>query len=147
MVVFGDGGKKALRKEIKALDANANAAVSAVCKIEVGTPRAVMYCAEEDLETVLGIIPGLRAAGLQCTAYKEQRGGGRRNDGGAAPKAQQAGQGLRNASRKVGLCHYYTAGQACPHSRRGQCKFVCYDKQQQPQQHSARRGQPSGWRR
>jgi hypothetical protein len=147
VVVFGEGGKNSLRKAMKALDPEVNAAISAVYKIEVGAPRAVMYCAEEDLDMVLSIIPTMRADGFGCAAYEEQRRGGPRNRGGAAPKAKQAGQGLRNASRQVGMCHYYTAGDECPHSRHGQCKFVCYDQQQQPQQPSARRGQPSGWRR
>lgn len=156
-VVFGDGGKRSLRRILREMDPDVEAAISAVYKIEAGAPRAVLYCAKQDIDMVLGILPTLRADGIGCAAYKEQRGAGRgREEHGVAPsKAKQAELGLRDASRRAGVCHYMTSGQECPHSLRGQCKFTCYDRQQGAQrrqppdrQHSAQRRQPSsGWRR
>ena len=80
----------------------AEAAISAIYKIEVGAPRAVLYCAKQDIDMVLGTLPALRADGIGCAAYKEQRGGGRgrKEHGAAPPKAKQAELGLRDASRR-----------------------------------------------
>jgi hypothetical protein len=141
VVVFGDGSKKSLRRAIRKLDPAVDAVITAVYKIETGTPRAILHCDRGDREVVLAILPGLRADGFGCAAYKEQRGGarGHRDQGGTSPKAQQAEKGLHDASRRAGVCDYMTAGQECPHSLRGQCKYTCYD--------SARQRQPTGWRR
>jgi hypothetical protein len=156
VVVFGNGSKKSLRRAIKEMDPAVETAIKAVYKIEAGVPRAVLYCTETDLEMVLDSLPTLRAGGIGCAAYKEQRGGGsgRKDHDVAPPKAKQAERGLLDASRRAGVCHYMTSGRECPHSLRGQCKFTCYDQQRsaqrrQPsdQQHSAQRRQPSGWRR
>ena len=135
-MVFGDGSKRSLKTAIKKLDPDVR--IAAVDKIDVGEPRAVVYCAEEDLDAVHSLMPGLRADRIPCAAYKEQRGGGRRDKGGASPKVGQADRGLRDASVRAGVCHYMSAGKQCPHSQRGHCRFVCYDKQN----HSAQRGQP-----
>ena len=142
VVVFGDGSKKSLRRAVRALDPTVEAAITAVYKIEAGTPRAILYCNEEDLELVLAIVPMLREDGLGCAAYKEQAGGarGRKDQDKAPPKAKQAERGLRDASLRAGVCKYMATDEDCPY--RGQCKFVCYD-----QQRSAQRRQPSGWRR
>ena len=143
VVVFGDGSKKSLRRAIRALDPKVEATISAVYKIEAGVPRAVLHCAKEDLETVLAVLPVLKTDGIRCAAYEEQRGGrGRRNHEAFPPKAKQAERGLREASQRAGLCHYMAAGQDCPHSLRGQCKFTCYDQQRNAQ----RRQPPPGWR-
>ena len=89
MVVFGDGSKKSLRRSIRALDPAVEAAVKAVYKIEAGTPRAVLYCDEEDLDLVQAIIPMLKADGLGCAVYKEQGGGrGRKAQDGPPPQGQ-----------------------------------------------------------
>jgi hypothetical protein len=146
VVVFGEGSKKTLKKAIKAVDPTAAAAISSVYKIDVGAPRSVVHCTEEDLQVVLAIIPGLRADGFHCAAYEERRGEGRKRNDGAPPKAKQAERGLREASQRAGVCHYMAAGRECPHSQQGQCKFVCYDQQQRTQP-NARRRQPQGWRR
>jgi hypothetical protein len=116
--------------------------IAMVDKIDVGMPRAVVHCAEEDLDAMHSLIPGLRAEGISCAVYKEQRGGSHRDKGRASPKAGQADRGLRDASGRAGVCHYMSAGKPCPHSQQGQCRFVCYE-----QKPSAQRGQPSGWRR
>jgi hypothetical protein len=143
VVVFGDGSKKSLRRAIRALDPKVEATISAVYKIEAGVPRAVLHCAKEDLETVLAVLPVLKTDGIRCAAYEEQRGGrGRRNHEAFPPKAKQAERGLREASQRAGLCHYMAAGQDCPHSLRGQCKFTCYDQKRNAQ----RRQPPPGWR-
>ena len=150
VVVFGGGSKRSLRRAIRKLDPAVEQAISAVYKIQAGEPRAVLYCLEEDLETVLSILPRMKADGISCAAYVEQRGGGRgRKDPGAAPpKAKRAEQGLRDASLRAGVCHYMAAGRDCPHSQRGKCKFVCYDQQPGAQRHqppSPRAG--VGWHR
>ena len=157
VVVFGDGSKRSLRRTIKALDPAADKAISAVYMITVGAPRAVLYCEEEDLETLLSVLPLLKANGIGCAAYEERRGDGRgrKDPGEAPPKAKQADHGLRNASQQAGLCHYMSAGKECPHSLRGQCRFVCYEQQRSAQRRQppgasppAPRRQPSGgWRR
>jgi hypothetical protein len=143
VVVFGDGSVKTLRRNIRKLNPAVADAIKDVYKIEVGAPRAILYCHEEDVDLVLTIVPLLKADRTGCAPYKEQRGGARgHNQDGAAPKAKQAERGLHDASQRAGVCNYMVAGRDCPHSLRGQCRFVCYD-----QQRSAQRRQPSGWRR
>jgi hypothetical protein len=157
VVVFGDGSKRSLRRTIKALDPAVDKAISAMYMVTAGAPRAVLYCKAEDLETLLSVLPLLKADGIGCAAYEERRGGGhgRKDPGEAPPKAKQADHGLRNASQQAGLCHYMSAGKECPHSLRGQCRFVCYEQQRSAQRRqppgasppAPRRQPPGGWRR
>ena len=145
-IVFGTGSNRELRRSLKAMNRDVNKAVAAICKVETGAPRAILYCAQDDLDLVLTAVPLLKQDGFRCDAYKEprKRGGGH-GHGVAPPKADRANDGLRAASLRAGLCHYMVSGRDCPHNQRGQCKFICYD--QQPQQRSPPRRQPSGWHR
>ena len=144
--MFGTGSNKVLRRSLKAMNRDVNKAVVSIYKVETGAPRAILYCAQDDLDLVLTTVPLLKEDGFRCDAYKEPR---KRSDGhghgGAPSKADQANDGLRAASLRAGLCHYMASGRDCPHSQRGQWKFICYD--QQPRQRSPPRRQPSGWRR
>jgi hypothetical protein len=76
VVVFGEGSKRGLRRELREVSADLDQAVSAVFLVEAGAPRAHLHCAEEDREMVQSFLPKLKASGLGCAAYEERRGGG-----------------------------------------------------------------------